>query len=97
MAKTSAMYFLCAVYNQSLLGVDWLGGRDKDPDDKFVNMRYHPRFPLGELISRLEPEDAFTLAVYRQVLSDCLDYPLDDDAEQDQLHGGGHSRDGSEV
>jgi hypothetical protein len=48
-------------------------------------MQHRLQFAMGELISRLEPEDAFTLAVYRDVLNDCEDYPLDDDDEQERL------------
>jgi hypothetical protein len=58
---------------------------EKDPDGKFADMQHHLQFAMGELISRLEPEDAFTLAVYRDVLNDCEDYPLDDDDEQERL------------
>jgi hypothetical protein len=83
-AKASAMYFLCAVYNQSLRGVDWPEG-ENDPDGKFADMQHRLQFAMGELISRLEPEDAFKLAVYRDVLNDCEDYPLDDDDEQERL------------
>jgi hypothetical protein len=83
MVKTTAMSFMCAVYNQSLHRVDWPEG-ENDPDGKFADMQYHFQFAVGELISRLEPEDSFTLAVYRDVLSDCEDFPLDDD-EQERL------------
>jgi hypothetical protein len=80
----TAMEFLCAVYNQALHGVDWPEG-DNDPDEKFDDSRYGLLCDVRELIARLEPEDATTLAVYRKVLCDFEDMPLEDDDEQERL------------
>jgi hypothetical protein len=79
----TAMEILCTVYNQALHGVDWPeGGNDKDEFDDF---RYGLLCDVRELIARLEPKDATTLAVYRKVLCDFEDMPLDDDDEQERL------------
>jgi hypothetical protein len=57
----TAMGFLCAVYRQSLVGVDWA---DKD------DVRFHLRYTVGESIAQREPATPFELSVYREVLED---------------------------
>jgi hypothetical protein len=68
-------------------GASWrrLPEGDNDPDEKFDDFRFGLQCDVRELIARLEAEDATTLAVYRKVLCDFEDMPLEDDDEQERL------------